>query len=76
MAGAADRAYFPAEDNAVKVYNLLERLHPGQGKLWVAKDIGSGGLQAEAAAISVIHDKTFKWLNQVLHIDRVASRSI
>ena len=76
VTGAADWAYFPAEQNAVKVYDVLERLHPGQGKLWVAKGIGSGGLQAKVAAISVVHDKTFEWLDQVLHIDRVLLKSM
>lgn len=75
VTGAADWAYFPAEQNAVKVYDVLERLHPGQSKLWVAKGVGSGGLQAKVAAISAVHDKTFEWLDQVLLVDRVSSKA-
>ncbi|KAA8645748.1 hypothetical protein EYZ11_001246 [Aspergillus tanneri] len=70
VTGAADWAYFPANTNAMKIYEAMERLHPGQAKLWVAKGVGSGGLQAKVAAISVVHDKTFEWLDQVLKVER------
>ncbi|PNY25479.1 Alpha/beta hydrolase [Tolypocladium capitatum] len=66
VTGAADWAYFPAQGNATKIFDAMERLHPGKAKLWIAKGVGSGGLQAKVAAISVVHDKTFEWLDQVL----------
>lgn len=45
VTGAADWAYFPAQGNATKIYDAIERLHPGKAKLWIAKGVGSGGLQ-------------------------------
>ncbi|EJP61199.1 alpha/beta hydrolase [Beauveria bassiana ARSEF 2860] len=66
VTGAADWAYFPAKGNATKIHAVMEQLHPGKSKLWIAKGVGSGGLQAKVAAISVVHDKTFEWLGQVL----------
>jgi pimeloyl-ACP methyl ester carboxylesterase len=70
VTGAADWAYFPPEGNATRVHEVLEKLHPGNSELWIAKGIGSGGLQAKVAAISVIHDKTFEWLDKKLEYTR------
>ncbi|KAK2603643.1 hypothetical protein QQS21_004224 [Conoideocrella luteorostrata] len=66
VTGAADWAYFPAQGNATKIHAVMEKLHPGKSKLWIAKGVGSGGLQAKVAAISVVHNKTFEWLDEVL----------
>lgn len=76
VTGAADWAYFPAQGNATKIYDVLSRLHPGNAKLWVAKGVGSGGLQAKVAAISSVHDKTFEWLDEVLKIDRKGEKCL
>lgn len=70
ITGAADWAYFPPEGNATKIFEVLNKLEPGKHKLWVAKGIGSGGLQAKVAAISVVHDQAFAWLDEKLGVNR------
>ncbi|OBT75972.1 hypothetical protein VF21_05745 [Pseudogymnoascus sp. 05NY08] len=75
VTGAADWAYFPAEGNATKVYEVLQRLHPSKSKLWIAKGIGSGGLQAKVAAISVVHNRTFEWLDEIFEFSRVKTET-
>ncbi|QRD93196.1 Alpha/Beta hydrolase protein [Aspergillus flavus] len=76
VTGAADWAYFPAQGNATKIFEVFNQLHPEMAKLWVTKGVGSGGLQAKVAAISVVHDKTFEWLDEVLIIDRKKEKSL
>lgn len=76
VTGAADWAYFPAQGNATKIFEVFNQLHPEMAKLWVTKGVGSSGLQAKVAAISVVHDKTFEWLDEVLNIDRKKEKSL
>lgn len=56
-----------------RIYKALTKLKEGETKtLWDPEGIGYGSIQANVGTLSLLHAKTFQWLDEVFDIQRDA----
>jgi pimeloyl-ACP methyl ester carboxylesterase len=72
VTGAAASLYFQPELSTMKIYDELIQLDEHKKKCWIAKDVGSGGLQAKIGAFGVSNLRTFAFLDEQFGIRREA----
>jgi alpha-beta hydrolase superfamily lysophospholipase len=68
---AADTLYFSPELSTDLIYENLKHLGDEKRKLWVAKGVGQGGLQAKIGAMGIAHQKMFAWLDATFEVERL-----
>lgn len=70
VTGAGDTMYFTPDINAERIFDKLQHLPTNRKKLWVARGVGQGGLQAKIGAIAINQQHVFAWLDEQFQIHR------
>lgn len=70
VTGARQSLYSPPEISTHRIYEELVNVPEDRKLMWVAEDVGQGGLQSKVGAFNVLNTKAFAWLDQMFEIDR------
>lgn len=70
VTGARWSLYSPPEISTRRVYEELVNVPEDRKMMWVAEDVGQGGLQSKVGAFNVLNTKAFAWLDRMFEIDR------
>ncbi|KAK1960817.1 alpha/beta hydrolase [Colletotrichum sublineola] len=70
VSGAAQSLYLEASHHTMRVYNELTGVAEADKELWMTATPGQGSLQAKMGALQLANQKTFKFLDEKLKIER------
>lgn len=72
VSGAAQSLYVNADHHTMRAYNALIELIESQGdkQVWISTSPGQGALQAKMGAMQLANQRTFKFLDEKLGIER------
>lgn len=73
LTGAAASIYASPEVGTWRVYNGLTHLPEDQKEVWIATELGEGGLQAKVGSFGLLNQKAFAWLDKMFKVDRKIS---
>lgn len=71
VTGAADTMYSSPELSTDLIFKNLEHLGDEDRHLWVAEDVGQGGLQAKVGSMSIAHQIMFAWLDDRFNVEKM-----
>ena len=74
VSGAASSLYVNADHHTMRAYNALTELKESNGdkQVWMSQSPGQGALQAKMGAMQLANQRTFKFLDEKLGIERKA----
>lgn len=70
VSGASQSLYLEANHHTMRVYNELVNQGEGDKELWMTATPGQGSLQAKMGALRLANQRTFKFLDEKLKIER------
>ena len=74
VSGAASSLYLNADHHTMRAYNALTHLSESKGdkQVWMSASPGQGALQAKMGAMQLANQRTFRFLDEKLGIDRTS----
>lgn len=70
VTGAAETIYQRPEISTLRVFNALTHLPDDKKEVWIATEVGQGGLQAKVGAWRLVQQRTFQFLDKHFEIRR------
>jgi pimeloyl-ACP methyl ester carboxylesterase len=70
VSGAAGTIYTKPEISTLRVAKALSHLPDDKKEVWIASEVGQGGLQAKVGAWRIVQQRTFQFLDKHLGVER------
>jgi hypothetical protein len=70
VSGATQSLYLEPESDVLRVFDALEHLGDNHREIWIASTPEEGGLQAKIGAIALLVQRTFRFLDKHLNVER------